>query len=141
MKELAIEIPEFNSYYRLYAEGPHTGKRYIRSRGVTRLVYPEDSVIFLYYSYPAYREAVVVRNSAEGGIELPSVLGPARPLFRAEASAAGRLKKAAEYLDENYGSAYGFSDGFYVRLHFLLQKGGPLSGRELDALAGSYLKS
>jgi hypothetical protein len=65
-------------------------------------------------------------------------LGRARPLFRAEASAAGRLKKAAEYLDENYGSAYGFPDGFYMRLYFLLQRSGPLSGRELDALAGGF---
>lgn len=136
-----MEIPEFNSYYRLYADGPHTEKRYVRSRGVTRLVYPGDAAIFLYYSYPAYREAVAVRNAPEGGITLPSVLGPVRPLFRAGSSAAGKLKKAAEYLNENCGGAYCFPDGFYIRLYFLLMKKGPLPERELGALADSFLKS
>jgi hypothetical protein len=134
MSLLTITARDKNEYYSLYADGPYLEKKYIKYTGTTKLVYGDNAVIFLYYKYPAYRQACAVRN-AEGAASLPGLSKKVNQIFSLSASRVDRLKKAAEFLDRNCGSAYNFSDAFYIRLYYLLLKRKTLTGPELLSLA------
>jgi hypothetical protein len=124
-KKLVITVHDENKYYGLYADGIYSEKRYIKSTRATKLFYGENAVIFLYYTYPAYREVCAVRNTEHKGIYLPSLSKKVYPLFTLSSSRVDSVKRAVSFLNKTYGSAYNFSDDFYIRLYFLLlEKGG-----------------
>jgi hypothetical protein len=119
-KKLVITVHDENKYYGLYADGVYGEKRYVKSTGTTKLFYNENAVIFLYYTYPAYRQVCAVRNTENGGIFLPSLSKKVFLLFNLSASRVDSVKRAVNFLNKTYGSAYNFSDDFYIRLYFLL---------------------
>jgi hypothetical protein len=141
LKQLEIAIPDHNSFYTLYAEGKHCFKAYDRLKKVTLLHYPPGAAVFLYYTYPVYREACVVRNNdAENGLMLPGLAKKVSPVFRVQASRVDKLKRAAFYLNEHSSAgAYGHEDGFYVRLGCLLEQRGKLNYAALRELSESSI--
>jgi hypothetical protein len=140
--QLEIAIPDHNSFYSLYAEGRHCFKAYDRLQKVTLLHYPPGAAVFLYYTYPAHREACVIRNNdAEGAVMLPGLAKKVSSVFRVHASRVDKLKRAASYLNEHSSAgAYGHEDGFYIRLGCLLEQRGKLNYPALRELAESSLK-
>jgi hypothetical protein len=142
---LEITIPDRNSFYTLYSEGPHSWKTYDRQKKATLLYYPPGVAVLLYYTYQTYREACVIRNIGDeagtGGCMLPGLSKKVFVLFRVRASRVDKLKRAAFYLNEHSGAgAYGHDDGFYVRLGCLLEQRGKLNYVSLRNLFEKSLK-
>ena len=131
---LMVTIPDENRFYSLYSDGAHAWKHYYAGRKATRLVYPKDAVVFLYYTYPTHREACVVRNDS-GSRSLPGRLLPSRLLpglskkvsllFSVQASKVDKLKRAAGFLKKH--AARPFDDCFYTRLFFIVSQRGKLN--------------
>jgi hypothetical protein len=91
---------------------------------------------FLYYTYPTHREACVIRNVQEGGALLPGCTRAARLLFSVQASLVDKLKRAAGFINTNSSpNAFSRSDGFYIRLYYLLCQRGKLNYFALRKLA------
>ena len=132
---LEAAIPDRASFCTLYADGPHMRK--IREGETTILSYPRDSVVFLYYTYPTYREAMAVRNTRDGGISLPCLSKKVSVLFRVRASGVDKLKRAVGFVNANCKpDAYSREDGFYVRLAYVLERRGKLCRATLGKIAG-----
>jgi hypothetical protein len=142
LKQLEVAIPDHNSFYTLYAEGRHCFKTYDRQKKATLLQYPPGAAVFLYYTYPTYREACVIRNSdAEEGVMLPGLAKKVSRVFRVRASRVDKLKRAVFYLNEHSpAGAYGHEDGFYVRLGCLIEQRGKINYPALRELSESSLK-
>ena len=131
---LEAAIPDRAAFCTLYADGPHTRK--IREGETTVLFYPPDSVVFLYYTYPTYREALAVRNTRDGGIALPCLSKKVSVLFRVKASRVDKLKRAVGFVNANHRpDAYSRADGFYVRLAYVLERRGKLCRATLGKIA------
>ncbi|MDR2864331.1 MAG: hypothetical protein LBV68_01815 [Spirochaetaceae bacterium] len=140
--ELKITIPDNNNYYSLYADGVCEKREYIKESGITRFTYREGAAIFLYYTYPAHREVCLIRNVSvplSGTlIFLPSLSNKVEQLFSLSASGVDKTKRAAGFLHKHYGSAHDWSDDFYIRLYFLLRKGGKINYFALEKLADLF---
>jgi hypothetical protein len=141
MSRLTISIPDKNEYYSLYADGQYLEKRYIKDTGITELTYDENAVIFLYYTYPAYRQVCVIRNTDALGISLPALSKEVTQIFSLSASRIDKMKKVVDFLNRNYESAYNFSDAFYIRLYYLLLKRKTPNRLEIQRLAEKHPNS
>jgi hypothetical protein len=129
-----VTVPDENRFYSLYSDGLHAWKSYDGRRKATRLVYPENAVVFLYYTYPTHREACVIRN-APGACSLPGLSKKVSLLFSVQASRVDKLKRAAGFLKKRFeGGAYAFGDGLYIRLFFIVSRRGKLSYPTLEKL-------
>jgi len=135
---LEITIPDHNSFYTLFSDGPHAWKTYDRHEKNTLIYYPPQAVVFLYYTYVTYREACVIRNfQQENGIILPGLSKKVSLLFRVRASRVDKLKRAAGWLNKHTSGAFAHDDGFYARLVYLLEQRGKLNYAALSKLAES----
>ena len=135
-RQLAVTIPDHSSFYSVYAEGPHSWKTFDRQLKSTVLYYPQNAAVILYYTYPAYREACVIRNTLDSGVMLPGLSKKVTVLFRVRASRVDKLKRAAGWLNTHCASgAYARDDGFYTRLACILEQRGKLSYIALQKLA------
>jgi len=133
---LEIIIPDCASFYSLYSDGNHSWKTYDRQKKHTLLYYAPGAVVILYYTYPTYREACVIRNvSAENAVSLPGLSKKVSLLLRVRASRVDKLKRAAAWLNKHSCDAYGRDDGFYIRLVYLLEQRGKLNYAALSELA------
>jgi hypothetical protein len=132
---LTVTVPDNNHFYSLYADGLFSRKSYDRESGVTRLFFDPGAVVFLFYTYPAHREACVIRNAA-GPALLPGLSKRVSLLFSVHASRVDKLRRAAGFLNAREGGAYSRDDGFYIRLAFIVSRKGKLSYYALRRLAG-----
>jgi hypothetical protein len=135
---LVITIPEDPRFYSLYAEGPFLYKSFVKELSATRLVYRENEVIVLYYTYPAHREACVIRNTSPGSCSLPGLSKKVSLLFSVHASRVDKLRRAAAFLRKHFGAA-SFDDPFYLRLFFIVSQRGKLNYPALRALVSQSL--
>jgi hypothetical protein len=132
---LLISIPEKPLFYSLYAQGLFDWKSFDRMKEQTVLAYAENAVVVLYYTYPTYREASVIRNSGAETM-LPGLSRKVTVLFSVRASRVDKLRRAVDFLNKNTpGGAYSFDDGFYLRLYFLLLRRGKINYPALKQLA------
>jgi len=140
---LEVAIPDHNAFYTLFADGNHSWKTYDRRKKHTLIYYPPQAVVILYYTYVTYREACVIRNvQNENGesrcVTLSGLSKKVNVLFRARASRVDKLKRAAGWLNNHSGfTAFGYDDGFYIRLCFLLERRGKINYPALGKLAES----
>jgi hypothetical protein len=135
---LFVRIPAEPAFYSLYADGLYYSKTYLKDSGQTLIGFAENSLLFLYYTYPTHREACAVRNA--GGPQallLPGLSQKVSLLFRVQASRVDKLRRAAGFLNENCGGAYSRRDGFYIRLAFILRRRGKLNYPALRKLCES----
>jgi len=133
---LEITIPDYNSFYTLYADGLCSWKTYDRQEKHTLLYYPPEAVIFLYYTYLTHREACVIRNVNTGsGIALPGLSKKVNRLFSVQASRVDKLKRAAGWLNKHSAGAFAHDDGFYTRLVYILEQRGKINYPALSKLA------
>lgn len=137
-EELIITIPDAPPFYSLYSDGIHSHKRYIKDEGVTLLYYPPQSVIALYYTYPSFRKAALVRFTGSGGENFPGLSQPVKTIFELRASKTDKLRRAIAHLQKHSGGAFVFTGDFYLRLYFILQTRGKLDYSLLETLAGKY---
>jgi len=139
---LEIAVPDYKFFYTLYSDGRHSWKTYDRQEKKNLFYYPPGAVVILYYTYPTYREACVIRNIQESGsIMLPGLSKKVSLLFRVRASRVDKLKRAAGWLNKhsslNGNGAFAHDDGFYIRLVYLLEQRGKLNYAALGKLADS----
>jgi hypothetical protein len=133
---LDVLIPADDSFYTLYADGVFLKKSFDRDSRSTVLSYDENAVVFLYYTYPAHREACAVRNAPSDRMAaFPGLSKKVSPLFSVRGSRVDKLKRAAAFLNRNFGGAWSRGDGFYIRLYFLLSQRGRLNYAALRKLA------
>jgi hypothetical protein len=131
---LEVFIPDCNSFYTLYSDGNHTWKTYDQRKKAALFYYPPGAVVVLYYTYPTYREACVIRNSPDKtAVSLPGLSKKVPVLFRLRASRVDKLKRAVSWLKKHSALAYG--DGFYTRLGCLLEQKGKINYPALGRLA------
>lgn len=133
--DITIPDPELSTFYSLYAYGQPSRKLYLKESVTTLLSYPEDSVIFLFYTYPTHREACAIRNVQAGTVtvSLPGLSKKVSLLFSVHASRVDKLRRAITFLDKQ-GLAYSQDDGFYIRLFFVLSQKGSLNYAALTKL-------
>jgi hypothetical protein len=138
---LEVTVPDRNSFYTLFADGNHSWKTYDRQKKSTLLYYAPGAVVILYYTYTTHREACVIRNissdsSGTHNIMLPGLSKKVCLLFSVRASRVDKLKRAAGWLNMHSPlAAYGFDDGFYIRLCYLLEQRGKINYPALGKLA------
>jgi len=133
---LEITIPDCNSFYSLYSDGNHAWKTYDRQKKHSLLYYAPGAVVILYYTYPTYREACVIRNvTADNAAALPGLSKKVSVLFNVRASRVDKLKRAAGWLNKHTSGAFAHDDGFYARLVYLLEQRGKLNYAALGKLA------
>jgi len=133
---LEITVPDHNMFYSLYADGNYSWKTYDRLKKHALLYYPPEAAVFLFYTYPTYREACVIRNSQGGaGVMLPGLSKKVSVLLRARASRVDKLKRAAAWLNRHTAGACSHGDGFYARLACLIGQRGKLNYAALGMLA------
>ena len=137
-ERLQVTIPDKNSFYSLYSDGLLSRKTYFAESRSTVIEYAPGSVVALYYTYPARREACLARFCPEGPqAALPGLSQKVRLLFSVGASRVDKLKRAIGFLQANCGGAFSFDDGFYIRLCFILRQRGKLNIIALRGLAGA----
>ena len=135
--EVVASILDKPQFYSLYADGVYARKAYLKDAGVTLIAYPPEAALALYYTYPNHRAACVVRNTPGAAATLPGLSKPVRVLFTVHASLVDKLRRAMAFLGEHSdGGAFGFDDGFYTRLYFVITKRGKLDYFSLRNLAG-----
>jgi hypothetical protein len=135
---LEITIPDSSAFCSLYSDGNHSWKTYDRQKKHTLLYYPPAAAVILYYTYPTYREACVIRNSQnDAGVMLPGLSKKVSLLFRVRSSRVDKLKRAAAWLNKHSPGAFAHDDGFYARLVYLLEQRGKLNYAALGKLAES----
>jgi len=135
---LEIIIPDRSSFYTLYSDGRHAWKTYDPRQKANLFYYPPGAVVILYYTYPTYREACVIRNiQNDTGVMLPGLSKKVSVLFRVRASRVDKLKRASGWLNKNSSGAFAHEDGFYARLVYLLEQRGKLNYAALGKLADS----
>lgn len=136
--ELTVTVRDSRSFYSLFADGPFLRKYFVRETNTTYLAYGKDALLALYYTYPSHRAAALVRND-QALCAFPGLSKKIRPLLCVRASKTDKLRRALARLGERHGGAFSFSDSFYLRLAFLLEKKGKLDFSALDSLAERYL--
>jgi hypothetical protein len=129
---LDVALPK-NGFYSLYVEGGFFARSFDRRTPVFH--FAENAALVLYYTYPAYREAAVIRNTPAGAVSFPGLSKKVSVLFSVRASRVDKLRRASSFLKQRFGSACSFSDAFYARLCFLLQQKGRLNYAALRTLA------
>ena len=137
---LEVTIPDHSSFCTLYSDGNHAWKTYDRQKKHTLIYYPPEAVVFLYYTYPTYREAVVIRNIQDENefshcVTLPGLSKNVKVLFRVRASRVDKLKRAAGWLGKHSPGAFVHDDGFYTRLSYVLEQHGKINYPALGKLA------
>jgi hypothetical protein len=137
---LEVTVSDHNSFYTLFADGNHSWKTYDRQKKCTLLYYAPGAVVILYYTYATHREACVIRNTTESTgtrrVMLPGLSKKVCCLFSVHASRVDKLKRAIGWLNVHSPlAAYGFDDGFYVRLCYLLEQRGKINYSALGKLA------
>ena len=133
---LEVTIPDHAFFCTLYSDGNHAWKTYDRRKKHALLYYPPAAVVFLYYTYVTYREAVVIRNIQDGySLTLPGLSKKVKVLFRVRASRVDKLKRAAGWLNKHSAGAFAHDDGFYTRLSFILEQRGKINYPALGKLA------
>jgi len=133
---LEIIIPDYNSFYSLYADGLHSWKTYNQQKKHTYIYYAPGSVVVLYYTYITFREACVIRFIQEDdSVMLPGLSKKVSVLFRARASRVDKLRRAVGWLKNHSSGAFSHTDGFYIRLSYLLEQRGKLNYTALSRLA------
>ena len=126
-ERLTVTIPDKNNFYSLYADGLLLRKTYIRETEATIIEYDHNAVVALYYTYPTYREACVVRNaSLSHSLVLPGLSKSVVVLFSVHASQVDKLKRSIGFIHSNYGNAFSRDDGFYIRLSFIIRQRGKI---------------
>ena len=132
---LEITILENPVFYSLYADGIFSFKTFYKNLKANVFVYDDDAIVVLYYTYPAYREACVIRNTVQGGKLLPGLSKEVSVLFSVRASKVDKLKRAMGFLRKNLNTgAYTKDDGFYTRLYFILMQRGKINYTALKSL-------
>ena len=137
--ELVIIIPDKANFYSLYADGLFSRKTYDKETEASFFAYEPGQPVFLYYTYPNHRAASLIRN-VPGDVALPGLSKKVSLLFTVHASKVDKLKRAISFLNKNAGGAYQYTDDFYTRLYFILQKRGKLSYLSLRSLAEKSLE-
>jgi hypothetical protein len=139
--ELTVAIPAAPRFCSLYADGPFTRRRLDRESGASFFACPRGAAVALYYTYPTHRAAALVRNddNALGLAAFPGLSKKTRPLIQTRSSGVDRLRRALARLNEKHGGAFSFSDDFYTRLAFLVNRPGKLDYVALDTLAERFL--
>jgi len=139
INHLEITVPDYNSFYSLYAEGNHTWKTYDQRKKNTLIYYPPGAVVILYYTYPTYREGCVIRNICEkDSLKLPCLSKNVKVLFRVRASRVDKLRRAAGWLEKNSGGFFPHDDGFYIRLVYMIEQRGKINYAALRELAENH---
>jgi hypothetical protein len=131
---LTVTVPDENRFYSLYSDGNHAWKHYDAAGKATRLIYPKDAVVILYYTYPTHREACVIRNDS-GSRSFPGLSKKVSLLFSVQASKVDKLKRAAGFLKKRSSGAFSSGDGFYIRLFFIIARRGKLNYPALSNLS------
>jgi hypothetical protein len=121
---LVITIPEEPPFYSLFAEGPFLYKVFEKRLRATMLTYRENDIVVLYYTYPAHREACVIRNTPSGSF-LPGLSKRVTVLFSVRASRVDKLRRAVGFLKKH--ASLSFPDDFYIRLYFIILSRGKLN--------------
>jgi hypothetical protein len=132
--ELLIVIPDKESAFSLFADGIYTAKRFQKDSGNSIFSFPNMAAVFLFYTYPKLRVASLIRNTP-GAAALPGLSKKVSLLFSVYSSRVDKLKRAIGYLNKNACGAYHFSDDFYLRLFYVLQKRGKLNYPALTEIA------
>jgi hypothetical protein len=135
MKSLIVTVPEKPPFYSLYADGLYSWKMRSAELKATLLSYPQGAALALYYTYPAHREACLIRVSPRGSRLLPGLSRPVSLIFSVQASRTDKLRRALAFLNANAGGAFNFDDPFYTRLGFIIQTRGKLNYPALKRLA------
>ena len=135
---LDIVIPDKNSFFTLFAHGEHLRKVYLKDKGVTTLSYLENSVVYLFYTYPTHRVACVIRNNS-GQSSLPGLSKNVSLLFSVHASKVDKLHRAFSFLNRR-GVAFTLPDDFYLRLFFILSQRGKINYGALRELLDNSSK-
>ena len=135
---LHVLIPQREqSFYTLYVYGAYGGKREVPDG--TDFDFISNSLLVLYYTYPAHRRAYIVRFTAGGNnIELPGLSRPVKKIICVYASKVDKLKKALSYIGEHYFSPLILPDLFYVRLERLLLRKGKIDYPAIKNLCEQY---
>jgi hypothetical protein len=137
---MLVDIPATPQFYTLYADGCE--ETMVHTPIGAQLIYPHQSIVFLYYTFPAHRRVYCIRNTGIGAKELPGVSCPVSILFKQYASRVDKTKKAVSYLREHYPDiAFSLSDAFYTRLGLLLLEKGKISYSSLDYLINRSLSN
>ena len=129
---LDVAVPR-NDFYSLYVDGQFFARSFDRKIPVFH--FAPNAALILYYTYPAYREAAVVRNTPSGSVSFPGLSKKVSVLFSVRASRVDKLRRASSFLKHHFESPCAFSDAFYARLCFLLQQKGKLNYAALRMLA------
>lgn len=127
-----VLVPQKDRFYTLYSDGPYVDKT--TNEEGTLFTYLENSILFLYYTYPTHRRAYAVRCSSAGTTILPGLSFPVNVLIRVHASKVDKLKKSVSFLVAHYQKPYDFSDAFYTRLHFIIQEKGKINYEKIKIL-------
>lgn len=133
MNLLDIIIPDKNSFFSLYSYGEHLRKVYVKEKCITIITYEENSIVYLFYTYPTHREACIIRNSPGPGTLLPNLSKKISLLFSVQASKVDKLHRAFNYLNKR-GLAYSLPDSFYLRLFYILSQKGKINYAALREL-------
>ena len=133
--ELVVTILDIPRFYSLYSDGVYTRKTYSKEAAGTLIAYPPNAVLALYYTYPHLRTACVIRNTPDGSRPLPGLSKKVHTLFTVHASKVDKLRRALAFLGKHADGPFGFDDGLYTRLYFLLCSRGKLDYFALRSLA------
>ena len=132
--ELIITIPDNPSFYSLYADGPYSRKIYSKENAASLFAYAPGAAVVLYYTYPTHRAASLIRNTP-GNAEFPGLSRRVSVLWTVHASKVDKLKRAVSFLNKHFKGSFEFSNDFYIRLFFILQRRGKLNYISLRNLA------
>jgi hypothetical protein len=135
--ELVVTIPDYPSFYSLYADGSFSRKTYNKDIAASLFAYAPGAPVFLYYTYPTHRAASLVRNTP-GNAEFPGLSRRVSVLWTVHASKVDKLKRSVSFLNKHYRGAFCFNDGFYIRLYFILLQRGKLNYIALRKLAEKF---
>ena len=134
---LHVLIPQReHSFYTLYVYGSYGGKRAVP--GGSDFDFISESLLVLYYTYPAHRRAYIVRFADDGKTELPGLSHPVKKIVCVYASKVDKLKKALSYIGEHYFPPLTLPDLFYVRLERLLLRKGKIDYPAIKTLCEQY---
>jgi hypothetical protein len=137
-RDLLIIIPGDPPFYSLYAAGNPLRKVFVKDVAASYLYYAQNAVVALFYTYPSFRAAHIVRNVPAGKCSFPGLTKKVAPLCSFRASRVDKLRRALGRLGARFNSAFDFPDAFYLRLAFLIEARGKLNYIALDSLARKY---
>lgn len=133
-----IPHKEKPSYYTLYVKGNYSTKKDFAD-GVN-FEFVQNSLLILYYTYPAHRRAYVVRFTGNDNTHLPGLSQPVKILLVVHASKVDKLKKAISFIQEHYFKPTYLPDLFYYRLEQIIKQKGKLNYETLHCLCQNHSK-